>query len=241
MRYGVFSDVHANLEALEAVLRALDGENVDKLLCAGDLVGYGADPVPCLKRIQATGACVVCGNHDCVVAGAMPLDWFSDSARAAVEWTARQVPALEKEYLGSLPYTWKDGAVTLAHGALDAPKSFHYVTDPASAEACMKAQESSVAFIGHTHVPGVFLREGEGVRFLRAGRVQLESGQKALVNVGSVGQPRDGDPRAAYAVYDTAAGEVLIRRVPYPVEKAQAKIEAAGLPVFLAARLAMGC
>lgn len=240
MRYGVFSDVHANLEALEAVLRALDGERVDRLLCAGDSVGYGADPVPCLKRIRAAGAHAVCGNHDCVVAGKMPLDWFNDSARAAAEWTAGQVPALEKEYLGGLPYTWKDERVSLAHGTLDDPRSFRYVMDPASAGACLRVQETPVAFIGHTHVPGVFLPEGTGVRFLREGKVRLEPGQKALVNAGSVGQPRDGDPRAAYAVYDTEAGEVLIRRVPYPVEKTQAKIEAAGLPEFLAARLAMG-
>lgn len=240
MRYGVFSDVHANLEALEAVLRALDGERVGKLLCAGDLVGYGADPVPCLERIRAAGTCAVCGNHDCAMAGTLGLDWFNTHARASLEWTARKLPAPEKDYLGKLPYTWKDESVTLVHSALDNPKSFRYVLDPDAAGASLGAQETPVAFFGHTHVPGIFLLEGEVARFRRTDRIALEPGQKALVNVGSVGQPRDGDPRAAYALYDSDSGVVEIRRVPYPVEQAQRKILEAGLPEFLAARLAIG-
>jgi diadenosine tetraphosphatase ApaH/serine/threonine PP2A family protein phosphatase len=240
MRYGVFSDVHANLEALEAVLQALEGERVDRLLCAGDLVGYGADPAPCLERIRASGACAVCGNHDCAVAGKLGLDWFNAQARTAAEWTARQLPAAGKDYLGGLPYLWKDNEVSVVHSALDSPKSFRYILDPSGAEISLSAQETPIAFFGHTHVPGIFLLEEGVARFRRAEQFTLEPGRRALVNVGSVGQPRDGDPRAAYALYDSDSGRVQIRRVPYPVEKAQRKILEAGLPEFLAARLAIG-
>lgn len=241
MRYGVFSDVHSNLEALEAVFRELDRECTDRLLCAGDLVGYGADPAACLGRIRGAGSLAVCGNHDCAVAGRLALDWFNESARAAAEWTARELPPPEKDYLGGLPYTWSDGRVTLVHSALDNPRSWRYVLDPRAAEASLSAQKTPVAFYGHTHVPGIFLLEGDGLaRFRRADRFTLPLGQKALVNVGSVGQPRDGDPRAAFALYDTETRQVEIRRVPYPVEKAQRKIVDAGLPEFLAARLAIG-
>ena len=240
MKYGVFSDVHSNLEALEAVLRALEGERVDRLLCAGDLVGYGADPAPCLERVRTAGACVVCGNHDCAVTGRLGMDWFSENARVSLEWTAPRLPAAEKEYLGRLPYTWKDSEVTLVHSALDSPSSFRYVVDPEAAGTSFAAQETPVAFFGHTHVPGIFLLEQGMARFRRAERIALEPGQKALVNVGSVGQPRDGDPRAAYALYDSGSGVVEIRRVEYPVERAQRKIVEAGLPGFLARRLAVG-
>ncbi|MBI3322997.1 MAG: metallophosphoesterase family protein [Candidatus Omnitrophica bacterium] len=240
MRYGVFSDVHSNLEALEAVLGEMERERVDRLLCAGDLVGYGADPGACLARIRGAGACSVCGNHDCAVIGRLALDWFNENARASLEWTTPRLPGPEKEYLAGLPYTWKDASVTMVHSALDNPKSWRYVLDPAGAEACLSAQETPIAFFGHTHVPGIFLLEEGMARFRRAEQFTLGAGQKALVNVGSVGQPRDGDPRAAYVLYDSDAGRVEIRRVAYPVEKAQRKILEAGLPEFLAARLAIG-
>lgn len=240
MRYGVFSDVHSNLEALGPVLEALAGEGVDRLLCAGDLVGYGADPGPCLERMRRAGVQAVAGNHDWAAAGRFPLDWFNDDARQALEWTAGRLSPQERAYLSGLSLLWEDREVTLAHGSCHEPEQFHYVFDPGAARACLGSQQTPVGFIGHTHVPGFFLEEDSQVRFVRASSRKLEPGRKALVNVGSVGQPRDGDRRAAYCVYDTEERRIEIKRIPYPVEQAQAKIRSAGLPAFLADRLGYG-
>lgn len=240
MRYGILSDIHSNLEALEAVLSALGSERVDRLLCAGDLVGYGADPVPCVKRLRSNGVVAVCGNHDWAAVGRMPLDWFNEQAAAAARWTQGHLTSEEKAFLNELPLAWTDGQVSLVHGSFCEPAEFHYVMDFQEARLCLDLQKTPVAFIGHTHVPGFFQEEAGQVRFARPGRITLQQGRRTLVNVGSVGQPRDGDPRAAYCVYDSEGGSIEIRRAAYPLERTQEKIRMAGLPEFLAARLATG-
>ncbi len=240
MRYAILSDVHANLEALEAVLRALEKEHVDRLLCAGDLVGYGADPAACLAQLRNQGAACVCGNHDYAVAGKLEPDWFNDQARAAVEWTARCLPEPEKGYLEELPLVWTDSNVTLVHGSVHEPEQFHYVMDLVNARASLDAQKTPVAFIGHTHVPRIFAQQDGKVSTLRVQQLRLDPKQKYLVNVGSVGQPRDGDPRAAYCLFDAEAQSLEIRRVPYEIARAQEKIVRNGLPRFLADRLSVG-
>lgn len=223
MRYGIFADVHSNLEALTAVLEELQGQGVDRLLCAGDLVGYGADPSACLDRLRQAGVVAVAGNHDWAAAGKMPLEWFNEAASAAVEWTARQLGQEDQAYLRGLALVWKDPNVTLAHASLENPERFCYLFDSADAEPSLRLLSTPAGFIGHTHVPALF-----------------RSGDRMLVNVGSVGQPRDGDPRAAYCLYDSDNRQAQIRRVPYPVEKTQQKILKAGLPPFLARRLLVG-
>lgn len=241
MRYGVVSDVHGNLEALEAVLAAMDAERVDRLLSAGDAVGYGADPDPCLDRLEARGALSVCGNHERAVTGGLPLEWFSEWAQAAVRWTAERLTAAHKAFLSELPLTRTDGRVTLAHASLARPEAFPYVFDSRDAADSLRLQATPVAFIGHTHVPAFFLERAGSVQTLPGvGPHRPEPGTRLLVNVGSVGQPRDGDPRAAYAVYDSDAGTAAVRRVPYDVARARRKILEAGLPSFLAERLTVG-
>ncbi len=241
MRYGIFSDVHSNLEALEAVLDSLARDRPDELLCAGDIVGYAADPAECVARVRQSVSHAVCGNHDWAVAGKMNPEWFNSFARSVVEWTAARLGGEGKAYLGNLPLCWSDGRVTLVHGSLDKPEEFHYVLDGDAARACLGLQATPVAFIGHTHVPGFFLQEKEGISFVPGAECRVRSGQKLLVNVGSVGQPRDRDPRAAYCLYDTESRLAVIKRVPYDIPKAQEKIRSAGLPVFLAERLTAGC
>lgn len=240
MRYGVFSDVHSNLEALEVVLKALNEARVDRLLCAGDLVGYGADPGPCLVRLRGSGMEPVAGNHDWAVAGRMPLSWFNENARAGLVWTMGRLGAAERAQLGELPLSWSDGAVSMAHSTLHEPEEFHYAQDLATAAESLRVQETPVAFIGHTHVPGFFLLGGGRVTYESGEALTLRPGQRVLVNVGSVGQPRDGDPRAACCLYDSDSGRIEIRRLAYPVERAQEKVRRAGLPEFLARRLEMG-
>ena len=240
MLYGIFSDVHSNLEALEAVLQDISSQKVDRILCAGDLVGYGADPSACLERLQAQGVQSVCGNHDWAAAGKLSLDWFNPLARAAAGWTARHLSSEEKQFLGALPLLWEGMGLMMAHGSLHEPEVFHYLFQPEEALPSLGLQRTPVAFIGHTHLPGFFVQEGFQVRLIEPPRFRAQVGQKVLVNVGSVGQPRDGDPRAAWCRYDSATGEIEIRRVPYPVERARQKIEAAGLPEFLGRRLLEG-
>ena len=241
MRYGILSDVHSNLEALEVVLAAVAKDGIDQLLCAGDLIGYGPDPVSCLERLTRKIAHAVCGNHDCAAAGRLELDWFNDTARAAVEWTVGQLSKEERDYLHDLPLVWQNAEVTVVHGSLEEPEQFHYIFDLADAETCLKLQQTPVAFIGHTHVPGIFIQEGSRIAFHRPQQpVHLNPRLKYLVNVGSVGQPRDGDPRAAYCLYDTSAPSVEIRRVSYSITKTQEKMRTAGLPEFLAQRLDSG-
>ncbi len=240
MRYAVISDVHSNLEALEAVLEALSREGVNRLLCAGDMVGYGADPAACLGLVRREIHQAVLGNHDDAAIGQMDLNWFNQPAASAVRWTREHLGEPDREYLKGLPLVWKNEEVMMAHGSLYEPEEFHYLFDPTEAKASFSLQETPVAFIGHTHVPGLFVQEGSRVSFLRPVQIQLGPSLKYLVNVGSVGQPRDGDPRACFALYDTDSRTVEFRRVSYPIEKTQAKIRAAGLPQLLAERLACG-
>ena len=240
MRYGILSDVHSNLEALEEVLQTLEKDGVDQILCAGDLIGYGADPVQCLKRLRESCTQVVCGNHDWAAAGKMPLDWFNDLARAAVEWTQAQLSESDRSYLKSLPLVWQDANVTLVHASLHEPDQFPYIFDLTQAALSLKLQKTSIAFIGHTHVPAVYLQKGDRAQLLPAAHAKVVAGEKLLVNVGSVGQPRDGDPRACFCLYDTDRSSFEIRRVRYPVDQVQKKMRKAGLPEFLAERIAIG-
>ncbi len=241
MRYGIFSDVHSNLEALTAVLTALAGDSVDRVLCGGDLVGYAAEPEACVAAVRQAAHGVVAGNHDWAVAGRFPFEWFQETARVALQWTTGQISPATAQYLAALPLTWRDEQVTVAHGTLHEPEAFHYLLDTRQAEASFKVQRTPVAFVGHTHVPVVFRREADGtVRVQRDPVVPLHPGLRYLVNVGSVGQPRDHHPEATYCLYDTAAARVEFKRVPYPVGITQGKIRAAGLPVRFADRLGHG-
>lgn len=240
MRYGIFSDVHSNLEALEAVFKAVEKEGVDQLLCAGDLIGYGADPSGCLALLKEHGVHSVCGNHDAAVTGRLELDWFNPQARAAVEWTSMQISPTDRSALEDLQFVWQNGDLALVHGCLHEPEQFHYVLNLSDAQESFRLQETPAVFIGHTHSPGIFIQEGTDFSFQRTSEWRLDSHCRYLVNVGSVGQPRDGDPRACYCVYDTETRALQLKRVSYPIEQTQAKIRGTGLPEFLADRLAYG-
>lgn len=241
MRYGIFSDIHSNREALEAVLAALHHDAVERLLCAGDLVGYAAEPTPCVEQVRAVAHAVVAGNHDWAVVGKFPTEWFHDDARAALTWTTEHLSVAAAQYVAGLPLTWQDAQVTLAHGTLHEPEQFHYLLDADIAARSLALQTTPVAFVGHTHVPVAFAGDADGnVHLLRGPRVEVQRGRRYLVNVGSVGQPRDQDPQACYVVYDTDQRRLEFKRVPYPVARAQATIRAAGLPARFADRLTRG-
>jgi putative phosphoesterase len=223
MRYAIFSDIHSNIEALEAVLDAVRADKVERYFCVGDIVGYATDPKPCIMAIREINCLTVCGNHDWASAGLIDYSYFNVYARAAVDWTKTQLDDSDKNYLKGLPLKYEDKEITLVHGSLERPEEFDYIFGEAGASRTLDLCRTKICFAGHTHSPAKFTRGG-----------------KLLVNAGSVGQPRDHNPRAAYCVYDTDTGKAEIKRVKYDIRKTMNKILDAGLPEPLAYRLLEG-
>jgi diadenosine tetraphosphatase ApaH/serine/threonine PP2A family protein phosphatase len=240
MRYAIFSDVHANLEAFESVIGALEGEKVDSYICGGDIVGYGADPSSCIKLTEELTHNAICGNHDWASVDEFDISYFNPHAKAAVHWTAENINGAEKEYLKALKVLHEEEDLIVVHGSLDEPERFHYILDLYAARQNFDILQKKICFVGHSHSPVIFLKSGDEVTYTRETKVELDRETSYIVNVGSVGQPRDGDPRACYAIYDTDCGTIEIKRVSYDVKKTQNKILDAGLPPVLAERLGMG-
>lgn len=244
MKYGIFGDIHGNLEALEAVLADMEEQGVTHPLCLGDLVGYGANPAECLEVVRAMGCPVVRGNHDDLVTLAKTPTSFSEAARISLEHARFQLNPAQLNFLRRLPMIWSEDPITLVHATLDGPESWGYISTRLEAQTCFLYQKTPVCFVGHTHRPCAFAQEKE-VRPLEFRHVDIHPdrtkiGRKFLFNVGSVGQPRDGDWRASYAIYDPQEQWVDLRRVNYNIERAAAKITKAGLPESLAKRLFKG-
>jgi diadenosine tetraphosphatase ApaH/serine/threonine PP2A family protein phosphatase len=240
VRYAVLSDIHGNLEALRAVLADAAGRT-DDVLCLGDVVGYGADPAACVDLIGARAQAVVAGNHEHAVVGRLDLSWFNRYARAAAEWTRERLDADCAAYLDALPLTAVVDDATLVHASPRQPEEWDYLVTVDDGVGAFAAFTTRLCFVGHSHVPAMWSLGSSGPDYERGDvTLTLEAGRRYIVNVGSVGQPRDRDPRAAYAVWDVDGRTVSVRRVPYDLGAARAKIEDAGLPRFLADRLAAG-
>ena len=248
MKIAVLSDVHANLAALQAVLADIDAVAPDAAIWhTGDLVGYNAEPNEVVALLRERGAAGVMGNHDAAVLGELDVSWFNPEAAAAVKWTARHLTYESASWLHALPKISEMGAATLVHGSPREPLG-EYVTAADSARENLFALSTPVLFHGHTHVPAYWaLRGGQSSVVAIDGRAQpLLS--PSLINVGSVGQPRDGDVRASWVLWDRsddgsgigALGTVQWRRVAYDVARTQSLVRAAGLPERLATRLAEG-
>jgi len=241
MRYGIFSDIHSNLEALEVVLHAYEQASIDKYLCVGDVVGYAANPKECIEKVKVLAAVTVAGNHDWASVDLFPLDYFNPRAAKAVIWTKTRLDAQERCFLESLKLTFTNNDLTLVHGTLDDPALFNYLTGIHSASPTFELLNSSLCFVGHTHVPGIFIQgKAKRILYFSGSALELKKNNKYIVNVGSVGQPRDGNPAASYCIYDTDKKTVCIKRIDYDFKSAGKKIIAAGLPGFLAERLAVG-
>lgn len=241
MRYGIFSDIHSNTEALDAVLTLFKGERIERVLCLGDIVGYGAEPRECIAKIRALSPTVVGGNHDWACVGLMSVEYFNRTAREAILWTQKVLGMEECTFLKSLQSVWSSNEITLVHGSLDFPEEFRYIFDVESATSTLDILKTKICFVGHSHLPMILSMEGGGaIHSYPSGSVAFKEGHRYLVNVGSVGQPRDGDPRASCAIFDSDRSFVEIQRVPYDIRSAQRKILQAGLPSLLAARLSEG-
>jgi diadenosine tetraphosphatase ApaH/serine/threonine PP2A family protein phosphatase len=240
MRFGILGDVHANLAALQAVLAALEGEGVERYLCLGDLVGYGADPNPCIELVRSLDPVLVGGNHDWAAAGRLSLEYFNEPARAAIRWTRKVVPKADLDWLGSLELTavLDEHNLTLCHSTLHEPQVFDYLLTPYDAYLSFRDLRTRLGIVGHSHVPVTFF-DGNPITFDVGTQVEV-AGRRAIANVGSVGQPRDEDPRAAYGVLDTGRGVLRIERVSYDIDATSARIRQEGLPAILGDRLHLG-
>lgn len=241
MRYAIISDIHGNLEAFKAVLEALKDERIDDYLSLGDVVGYGADPKECIKLLKSVNPKVaIAGNHEWGALGLKNTEDFTDIAGTAVAWTRNILDADELEYLRSFGLVHEDEKMALAHGTLNSPEEFYYIFDTDDAQATISEMRSPLCFIGHTHVPGIFVSEEGKLSVIDASSIRLDNDNKYIVNAGSIGQPRDGDNRSSYVIYDDEEFTLDIKRVEYDVKKAQERILRAGLPARLAARLSEG-
>src|SRR6476469_971689 len=242
MRVAVVSDIHGNRHAFEAVLADVAATGADELWCLGDLVGYGADPDASVELPREHAAVCLAGNHDLAVTGALPLDEFSRGAEIAARWTQEVIQPDNLAFLQSLEPSGHVEGIGLFHASPRDPV-WEYVLSALLAEMCLDSADERIALIGHSHVALSFVRrEGEiatGERRVGGEQADVGSGEW-LLNPGSVGQPRDGDPRAAWLLLDTGAGDGSFRRTVYDVERTQAEIHKAGLPPTLAARLASG-
>lgn len=239
MRFAILSDIHANLEALEAVLADAKVQACTHFVCLGDVVGYNANPKECLQVIRDLECPVVKGNHDEQVSMAASTESFNELAEEAIGWTRAQLSTDEKAWLADLRLTRQVRDFTIVHATLDTPGQWGYVFNDLDAVASFTYQHTTLCFFGHTHWPTAFVRDDD-VRRLAAGQIPLLPGKKYFLNPGSIGQPRDRDWRAAYGILDVDRQVFEHRRIKYDLEKAQRKIRRAGLPDRLADRLGVG-
>jgi len=238
--FAILGDIHANLEALEVVLEDCRVHGVTDYLCTGDVVGYNANPHECLEIVRSLNCPIVMGNHDHYVSSRQNLEDFNPHAAAVIQWTRKQLSMEEMYFLRDLPFVKTTMGITLVHATMDNPEGFGYVFDHLQAEAHFSHQVTPVCFHGHTHCPMVYEKQLGAVYRIDAQDFTLPIGRKYFINVGSVGQPRDGDPRASYVLYSPQTRKVYFRRLEYDIEAAQAKIREAGFPARLAERLAIG-
>jgi predicted phosphodiesterase len=240
MKYGILGDIHANLEALEAVVEEMGKHGVEKYVSVGDLVGYGANPVECIDLVRnQLKAVVTAGNHDFAAVDKLNIDFFNAYARESALWTRKTLPEEHKQYIRSLKLVEYCDNFTVVHSTLYSPELFEYIQTSYDAHLSFEQQTTPLSFMGHSHVPVNFFKR-KNVSFNMDTEVKLDETTKIMVNVGSIGQPRDENPDAVCVVYDSDEGLIRVTRVRYDVEKAAKKIISSGLPEILAERLKYG-
>ena len=233
MRYAIISDLHANRQAFRAVLADIESAGVDQIICLGDIVGYGPSPAEVLSLAYQRVHYFVLGNHDAVIAGTVAADCFNDNARTVIDWTAKQLDAKARAFFAGLPLVLEGDGFRCVHGEFTDPTAFNYLIDKVDALASWAtAPQDKILFAGHTHVPGMFVIGDSGqAHVLPPQDFGLEPGKRYIVNVGSVGQPRDGETRASWVLFDASAGNVFFRTTPFDVEGFKADLAAAKLPL----------
>ncbi len=232
MKIAIVSDIHGNLEALKAVLSNIDELSIPSIYCLGDIVGYGPNPNECVELIRTRNIPAVAGNHDKAVTGELSIDSFSQMAKAGVLWTQSVITEENKNFLASLPLTIQEHDIDFVHSSPDYPEEFRYLLSAADAHESFEYFSTPLCFIGHTHRPVIFCEDFK--------TTEISRDKKFIVNVGSVGQPRDGNRKACFVMLDTEQYIMEYVRVEYDVESVRKKIEAHGLPQKLADRLLAG-
>ncbi|MFQ5952331.1 MAG: metallophosphoesterase family protein [Candidatus Omnitrophota bacterium] len=240
MLYVIISDIHGNLEAFDAVVKSFPRTKEKEIICPGDVIGYGANPNECIDKITSLGAATIMGNHEAAVLGKTDISYFNPHAAEAVMWTAKHLEESGKDYIDNLPLIHEDSNFIMVHGTLHNPEQFRYMMTNVDAVNTFKILKAQICFVGHSHVPATFILKDGRISLSFKSKIKLEKEAKYIINVGSIGQPRDGDWRACYCVYDSKKEEMELRRVEYDVKTAQKKIIEAGLPRILAERLAFG-
>lgn len=242
MRYALLGDIHGNTEALSVVLASIKEQQIDKIICLGDVVGYGAEPVACLEMIRELKCDCIAGNHDWAAVGKLSIDCFNAYAKAAAMWTRDQLTDEQKTWLANLPLTMNYEHCAVAHGTFHQPEAFNYIQtvfDAQQSFEALKKMGAKLGFLGHSHVPVGFF-DTDPITYTLDPEIPIDDEMAIIVNAGSVGQPRDENNKTSFAVFDSATRIVNINRLDYDIESAANKIRAAGLPEILAARLYQG-
>jgi predicted phosphodiesterase len=232
MKIAIISDIHSNLEALEAALGVIKKRNIDEVICLGDVIGYGANPNECIDLIRKATPYVLLGNHDEAAIDLSRTEYFNPFARIAAEWTHQQLTEENKDFIAQLPFSIERNGVHFVHSSPYQPEEWHYILSPADAQLNFAYFMESICFVGHSHVPGIFCED--------IWTRDVVAGKKFIVNVGSIGQPRDNDWRLSFGVFDTELWRYENIRVEYDVNSASKKIRTAGLPKALADRILVG-
>lgn len=241
MRWAILSDIHANLEAFEAVLEDLEKEEPIGKVFLGDIVGYGANPNECLDLLRNKADLCVKGNHDAGAIGLTDLNDFNDDAKTAISWTSKMVQKEHKAFLMSLPIIGRKEDFTFCHATPHEPEMWYYILNFRDAIKSFHSFKTPLCFVGHSHTPSIIERNetGEATQILSMD-FTLNPSSQYIINVGSIGQPRDRNPKAAYGIYDSETKAFKLKRVPYLIDTASDKIKSAGLPPSLAIRLYFG-
>jgi len=241
MRYGIFSDIHSNLEAFRVVTDFYKEQAIDRYIFLGDAVGYGANPHESIDLLKTLPDCTsIAGNHDWGVVNKLSIEYFNPYAKEAILWTKKHLRPGDTRFLTGLPLIHEEPEFTCVHGSLQSPEAFHYILNEEDAVSNFPSLQKKLLFIGHSHRREVFIEKGGELRYSKNDEILLEQDARYIVNVGSVGQPRDSDRRAACCIYDSRKQSITFRRLDYDVDTAAQKITKAGLPTVLGARLFLG-
>ena len=241
MRSAIISDIHSNLSALKAVLDRISQENCDQIMCLGDIVGYGPYPNECIELVKQHCSICIMGNHDHAVLGETSTESFNIYAKMSIDWTIAELPSTGKDYLKNLPFTAVQDNILYVHATPCEPESWNYLLSTYDALDNLKCFDQQICFVGHSHVPVIFEQQAPGnCKILHGNSATLSTKNRYVINVGSVGQPRDGNPHAAFGLYDSEKNEYELLRQEYKVTETQRAMMDRDLPYFLVDRLSRG-